>query len=164
MRGRAGIKAKRAYHEIDNNGLVQLARMTSESLRLCHACDTSSRTHQLIACDFCEGLNFIIFHICLFFIRIHFEPHLSPLYFHQDCLDPPLTNPPTAKWMCPAHPEKFFIANRELFQSQRKLVSDLFSSEGEYLFSEQFLCIIIFFFFSRPSVCYHEASPQKSTV
>jgi len=105
MRGRAGIKAKRAYHEIDNNGLVQLARMTSESLRLCHACDTSSRTHQLIACDFC------------------------PLYFHQDCLDPPLTNPPTAKWMCPAHPEKFFIANRELFQSQRKLVSDLFSSE-----------------------------------
>ena len=150
MRGRAGIKAKRAYHEIDNNGLVQLARMTSESLRLCHACDTSSRTHQLIACDFCEGLNFIIFHICLFFIRIHFEPHLSPLYFHQDCLDPPLTNPPTAKWMCPAHPEKFFIANRELFQSQRKLVSDLFSSEGEYLFSEQFLCgyflcVIIFF-------------------
>ena len=109
MRGRAGVKSKRAYHEIDNNGLVQLHRTSSEPIKLCHYCDKSSRTSQLIACDFC------------------------PLYFHQDCLDPPLTNLPSSKWMCPTHPQRFFLQNRQLFQSQRKMVADLFSDEGTRL-------------------------------
>lgn len=32
-----------------------------------------------------------------------------PLFFHLDCLDPPLTTPPTGKWMCPNHPEHFMV-------------------------------------------------------
>ena len=27
-----------------------------------------------------------------------------PLMFHLDCIEPPLTTPPTSVWMCPAHP------------------------------------------------------------
>ena len=104
---RLGLKSKRAHHEIDHNGMVQLARSETDSIKLCHYCNTSSRTAQLINCDFC------------------------PLLFHQDCLDPPLTNVPTAKWMCPAHSEKFILHNRNMFQSQRKAIGDLFASEGK---------------------------------
>ena len=51
--------------------------------RLCYECRRSCRKAPLIACDYC------------------------PLYFHQDCLDPPLTAFPIGRWMCPNHPNHF---------------------------------------------------------
>jgi len=51
--------------------------------RLCFECGRSCRKAPLIACDYC------------------------PLYFHQDCLDPPLTALPIGRWMCPNHPNHF---------------------------------------------------------
>lgn len=51
--------------------------------KICFSCRKSCKKAPLIACDYC------------------------PLLFHQDCLDPPLTAPPTGMWMCPNHPEQF---------------------------------------------------------
>lgn len=50
-----------------------------------------------------------------------------PLLYHADCLNPPLKYPPSTKWMCPVHPESMLLQNRDLFQSQRKAIADLFS-------------------------------------
>lgn len=55
--------------------------------RLCFECGRSCRKAPLIACDYC------------------------PLYFHQDCLDPPLTAFPIGRWMCPNHPNHFIDQN-----------------------------------------------------
>lgn len=55
--------------------------------RLCFECGRSCRKAPLIACDYC------------------------PLYFHQDCLDPPLTTFPIGRWMCPNHPNHFIDQN-----------------------------------------------------
>lgn len=55
--------------------------------RLCFECGKSCRKAPLIACDYC------------------------PLYFHQDCLDPPLTAFPIGRWMCPNHPNHFIDQN-----------------------------------------------------
>lgn len=55
--------------------------------RLCFECGRSCRKAPLIACDYC------------------------PLYFHQDCLDPPLTALPIGRWMCPNHPNHFIDQN-----------------------------------------------------
>jgi len=55
--------------------------------RLCYECGRSCRKAPLIACDYC------------------------PLYFHQDCLDPPLTAFPIGRWMCPNHPNHFIDQN-----------------------------------------------------
>ncbi|XP_044260481.1 PHD finger protein 12 [Tribolium madens] len=49
----------------------------------CHECRKSCRIAPLISCDFCS------------------------LYFHMDCLDPPLTTPPSGRWMCPNHVEHY---------------------------------------------------------
>lgn len=51
--------------------------------RLCFECGRSCRKAPLLACDYC------------------------PLYFHQDCLDPPLTALPSGRWMCPNHVNHF---------------------------------------------------------
>uniref|UniRef100_A0A8D8GSH5 PHD finger protein 12 n=4 Tax=Culex pipiens TaxID=7175 RepID=A0A8D8GSH5_CULPI len=51
--------------------------------KTCHTCGKSCRRAPLIACDYCD------------------------LFFHQDCLDPPLTALPTSMWMCPNHVEQF---------------------------------------------------------
>ncbi|XP_058821090.1 PHD finger protein 12 [Topomyia yanbarensis] len=67
----------RKVYELDGQGLVPLPAKT------CHACGKSCRKAPLIACDYCD------------------------LFFHQDCLDPPLTALPTAMWMCPNHVEQF---------------------------------------------------------
>jgi len=104
MRKKGG-KYKRPYHEIDSNGCVQLSRITGEPIKLCHLCGISSRKAQLIMCDFC------------------------PLLYHADCLNPPLKYPPSTKWMCPVHPESMLLQNRDLFQSQRKAIADLFSEK-----------------------------------
>ncbi|XP_021705145.1 LOW QUALITY PROTEIN: PHD finger protein 12 [Aedes aegypti] len=67
----------RKIYELDGQGLVPLPAKT------CHACGKSCRRAPLIACDYCD------------------------LFFHQDCLDPPLTALPTSMWMCPNHVEQF---------------------------------------------------------
>ncbi|XP_047349075.1 PHD finger protein 12 isoform X2 [Vespa velutina] len=68
-------------HCLDNNLMVPLPA------RLCFECGRSCRKAPLIACDYC------------------------PLYFHQDCLDPPLTAFPIGRWMCPNHPNHFIDQN-----------------------------------------------------
>ncbi|XP_020294900.1 PHD finger protein 12-like isoform X2 [Pseudomyrmex gracilis] len=55
--------------------------------RSCSQCGRTCRKVPLIACDYC------------------------PLYFHQDCLDPPLTTFPIGKWMCPNHPDHLIKQN-----------------------------------------------------
>lgn len=67
----------RKVYELDGYGLVPLPAKT------CHTCGKSCRRAPLIACDYCD------------------------LFFHQDCLDPPLTALPTSMWMCPNHVEQF---------------------------------------------------------
>lgn len=49
----------------------------------CYICKKTCRTAPLLACDYC------------------------PLFFHLDCLDPPLTAFPAGRWMCPNHVEQF---------------------------------------------------------
>jgi hypothetical protein len=58
-----------------DNGLVPLP------IKICFECGRSCRKAPLIQCDYC------------------------PLLFHADCLDPPLTGLPIARWMCPHHVE-----------------------------------------------------------
>ncbi|ORY91956.1 hypothetical protein BCR43DRAFT_497547 [Syncephalastrum racemosum] len=50
---------------------------------VCFRCRQSPVHKRIVGCDYC------------------------PLYWHMDCLDPPLVGPPnpTRKWMCPNHPE-----------------------------------------------------------
>lgn len=66
-------------YELDAQGLVPLPAKT------CFHCQKSCKKAPLLACDYC------------------------PLLFHQDCLDPPLTTPPTSLWMCPNHVENFIV-------------------------------------------------------
>ncbi|KAI5811221.1 hypothetical protein DFH27DRAFT_16488 [Peziza echinospora] len=57
----------------------------------CYKCGLSSLGQKkIISCDFC------------------------PLYWHLDCLNPPLANPPAParKWMCPAHAEQGLLQPR----------------------------------------------------
>ncbi|XP_076236839.1 PHD finger protein 12 [Calliopsis andreniformis] len=68
-------------HCLDSNLMVPLPA------RLCFECGRSCRKAPLVACDYC------------------------PLYFHQDCLDPPLTAFPIGRWMCPNHPNHFIDQN-----------------------------------------------------
>eukprot|EP00158_Paraphelidium_tribonemae_P007598 Partr_v1_DN28295_c0_g1_i1_m76097 putative PHD finger protein len=51
----------------------------------CHKCSKTALRSPILACDFC------------------------PLYWHLDCVSPPLTDTPPAnrKWLCPAHAEPF---------------------------------------------------------
>lgn len=50
-------------------------------LRTCFICRKGWRKAPLINCDYC------------------------PLVYHIDCIDPPLTNIPVTRWMCPSHVE-----------------------------------------------------------
>ncbi|KNC26245.1 hypothetical protein FF38_08926 [Lucilia cuprina] len=68
-------------YELDTQGLVPLPAKT------CFYCHRSCKKAPLVACDYC------------------------PLYFHQDCLDPPMTALPTGLWMCPNHVENFIDDN-----------------------------------------------------
>lgn len=60
-------------------------------LRTCYFCRKGWRKAPLINCDYC------------------------PLNYHADCIDPPLTNLPTTRWMCPNHVEP--IAEEKLLNS-----------------------------------------------
>lgn len=68
-------------HYHENGSIIPLPA------RLCYECGRSCRKAPLIACDYC------------------------PLYFHQDCLDPPLTAFPSGRWMCPNHSNHFIDHN-----------------------------------------------------
>lgn len=60
-------------------------------LRTCYLCRKGWRKAPLINCDYC------------------------PLIYHADCIDPPLTNIPSTRWMCPNHVEP--IAEEKLLNS-----------------------------------------------
>lgn len=65
--------------ELDLHGCVPLPA------KLCFACSKSCKKAPLISCDYCT------------------------LYFHQDCLNPPMTALPAGRWMCPNHPQHFIV-------------------------------------------------------
>lgn len=60
-------------------------------LRTCFLCRKGWRKAPLINCDYC------------------------PLIYHADCIDPPLTNIPVTRWMCPSHIEP--IVEQKLLSS-----------------------------------------------
>ncbi|KAJ8953724.1 hypothetical protein NQ314_007334 [Rhamnusium bicolor] len=62
-------------HEKGPSGIIPLPA------KKCSECRKSCRMAPLISCDFCE------------------------LFYHLDCLDPPLTSAPSGRWMCPKHVE-----------------------------------------------------------
>lgn len=66
--------------ELDSHGCVPLPA------KLCFSCKKSCKKAPLIACDYCT------------------------LFFHQDCLDPPMTALPAGRWMCPNHPQHFIVS------------------------------------------------------
>lgn len=66
--------------ELDTHGCVTLPA------KLCFSCNKSCKRAPLISCDYCT------------------------LYFHQDCLDPPMTALPAGRWMCPNHPQHFIVS------------------------------------------------------
>lgn len=72
---KVGRKTKASAHEKGPGGIVPLPA------KKCSECRRSCRVAPLIACDFCDS------------------------FYHLDCLDPPLTNPPSGMWMCPQHVE-----------------------------------------------------------
>ncbi|XP_023015211.1 PHD finger protein 12-like isoform X2 [Leptinotarsa decemlineata] len=67
-------------HQKGPSGIIPLPS------KKCSECRKSCRVAPLISCDFCE------------------------LFYHLDCLDPPLTNPPSGRWMCPQHVEHILDA------------------------------------------------------
>ncbi|XP_075219326.1 PHD finger protein 12 [Lycorma delicatula] len=68
---------KRKPYELDSNGNVPLPA------KCCFRCGKSCRLKRMVACDYC------------------------PLFFHLDCLDPPLASRPDKNWMCPNHNQHF---------------------------------------------------------
>ncbi|XP_012257492.2 PHD finger protein 12 [Athalia rosae] len=83
-------KKGRQQNSCTNNGkshCLDSGLMVPLPARLCFECGRSCRKAPLIVCDYC------------------------PLYFHQDCLDPPLTAFPKGRWMCPNHPNHFLDQN-----------------------------------------------------
>lgn len=66
-------------HERGPGGIIPLPA------KKCSECNKSCRVAPLISCDFCE------------------------LFYHLDCLDPPLTTPPSGRWMCPQHVEHCLV-------------------------------------------------------
>lgn len=66
--------------ELDAHGCVPLPA------KLCFSCNKSCKRAPLISCDYCS------------------------LFFHQDCLDPPMTALPAGRWMCPNHPQHFIVS------------------------------------------------------
>lgn len=66
--------------ELDSHGCVPLPA------KLCFSCNKSCKKAPLISCDYCT------------------------LFFHQDCLNPPMTALPAGRWMCPNHPQHFIVS------------------------------------------------------
>lgn len=76
---RLARKSKIRGAEKLQNGLVPLPS------KKCAECGKSCRVAPLLECDYC------------------------PLYYHLDCLNPPLSAPPTGVWMCPLHVEHALV-------------------------------------------------------
>ncbi|XP_055905807.1 PHD finger protein 12 [Eupeodes corollae] len=72
-----GVRRNSKPNELDSQGLVPLPAKT------CFYCRKSCKKAPLVSCDYCS------------------------LFYHQDCLDPPMTVLPAGLWMCPNHPETF---------------------------------------------------------
>ncbi|XP_072752177.1 PHD finger protein 12 [Anoplolepis gracilipes] len=85
--GRRGKQFSSSYNNVGKSHCLDSNLMVPLPARLCFECGRSCRKAPLIACDYC------------------------PLYFHQDCLDPPLTALPIGRWMCPNHPNHFIDQN-----------------------------------------------------
>ncbi|XP_011633116.1 PHD finger protein 12 isoform X2 [Pogonomyrmex barbatus] len=85
--GRRGKLLNSSYNNVGKSHCLDSNLMVPLPARLCFECGRSCRKAPLIACDYC------------------------PLYFHQDCLDPPLTAFPIGRWMCPNHPNHFIDQN-----------------------------------------------------
>ncbi|KAG5666970.1 hypothetical protein PVAND_014974 [Polypedilum vanderplanki] len=83
--------------ELDAHGCVPLPA------KLCFTCNKTCKRAPLISCDYCS------------------------LYFHQDCLDPPMCALPSGRWMCPNHPQHFIDWN---------LVTSLSASERMKLWDQ----------------------------
>ncbi|XP_020297781.1 PHD finger protein 12-like isoform X2 [Pseudomyrmex gracilis] len=102
-RGRYGNSSNNAdrSHCLDSNLLVPLPP------RLCFQCRRSCMKATLLPCDYC------------------------PLYFHLDCLDPPLTCMPTGRWMCPNHPNHFIDQNlvRSCSATERMKLWDKYANQ-----------------------------------
>ncbi|XP_059222604.1 PHD finger protein 12 isoform X1 [Stomoxys calcitrans] len=90
--------------ELDSQGLVPLPAKT------CFYCHRSCKKAPLVACDYC------------------------PLFFHQDCLDPPMTALPTGLWMCPNHVENFIDNNllSSISATERVRLWDKFSQPFDH--------------------------------
>ncbi|XP_060534173.1 PHD finger protein 12 [Cylas formicarius] len=93
-------KNKQRDHERQGNGLIPLPA------KKCAECRKSCRVAPLLACDFC------------------------PSFYHLDCLDPPLTAPPSGAWMCPQHVEHALDSNvlTSVSLSERVELWDKFSA------------------------------------
>lgn len=87
--------------ELDSNGCVPLPA------KLCFTCNKSCKKAPLISCDYCS------------------------LYFHQDCLNPPMCALPSGRWMCPAHPQQFIDWNlvETLSASERMKLWDRYAKD-----------------------------------
>lgn len=66
--------------ELDSYGCVPMPA------KFCFSCNKTCKKAPLVSCDYCS------------------------LYFHQDCLDPPMTALPMGRWMCPNHPQHFIVS------------------------------------------------------
>ncbi|KAI8062801.1 uncharacterized protein B0P05DRAFT_556142 [Gilbertella persicaria] len=62
---------------------------TVKSREICYYCRQTGFKKPMIACDYCS------------------------LYWHLDCLDPPMASPSTKKWRCPHHIENFIKPPRQ---------------------------------------------------
>lgn len=87
--------------ELDSHGCVALPA------KLCFSCSKSCKRAPLISCDYCT------------------------LYFHQDCLDPPMTALPAGRWMCPNHPQHFIDWNlvSSISATERMKIWDQYGTE-----------------------------------
>uniref|UniRef100_A0A1B0CXB5 PHD finger protein 12 n=1 Tax=Lutzomyia longipalpis TaxID=7200 RepID=A0A1B0CXB5_LUTLO len=106
------IQRRTKPHELDANGLVPLPART------CFTCRKSCKRAPLVACDFC------------------------PLFFHMDCLDPPLAALPTGVWMCPNHVEHFVdwkLAHSDSHTERVKLWSKFEGPVDQETIKAQFL-------------------------
>lgn len=57
--------------------------------------------------EFVDVIWFIIYRSCSKAALISCDQ--CNIFFHLDCLDPPLTAPPTGYWLCPIHPQHFVV-------------------------------------------------------
>lgn len=76
----SSVRRNSKPYELDSQGLVPLPAKT------CFYCRKSCKKAPLVACDYCS------------------------LFYHQDCLTPPMTAFPTGLWMCPNHVENFVVS------------------------------------------------------